>query len=535
MENKDLTFSDWLKDFGKLGKTEWVPIFSLFESRGGDEQITYFSAIIANDKVKDSLENYQWDLLLDGGRPGFETYHVKGESITEYCRFSDKGIEPLVYWRTFSGKKETHLEVAEEFRLYFNLFEKSLGESQNGETKVFIYTNDDGDEDEVVLIETNKVSVKLKYIKEYLAAKQAHLANYFEMMRLLKQTLEELGQARVDEIKKGNNYIYSLCVRNRSVGDIKSQGWLLGKKLIAGQKDFKPTLWESKKDERFEEFIIGVDEEGKKILASCNTDYQTKPGFLTPIFFKREVLKKYYESPSIFSVEDGYLRREGFWRLRMMNNHRDHVIVWLGDLKSLPYKEQTHWRTFNLTPSDRKISHTDFTRNIEGNFSDPEHPELCFKYKFRLFQEKWYKKFGWHLFHPLSSEDNHHMKSLHVPTTNDQKEFDDQVASIAKVLIDSLNGKDLTKGITVRKQNPGSIDKLEAFLNSQRLCMPQMITFLRNLQTLRSTGIAHRKGSNYEKIKKFFGIGKKDLPVVFEDILINCICVLNTLDNRFLK
>ena len=82
------------------------------------------------------------------------------------------------------------------------------------------------------------------------------------------------------------------------------------------------------------------------------------------------------------SVEDGYIKREGFWGLRALNNHREHVIAWLGDLKTLPHKEQTHWRAFNLTPSTRKISHTDFTRNIEGHFADPEHPELYFKYKF---------------------------------------------------------------------------------------------------------------------------------------------------------
>lgn len=535
MENKDLTFSDWLKDFDKLGKTEWVTVFSLSGSRRNNEQTTYFSAIIANDKVKDILKTYQWDLRLDGGRPGFIIHYVKGKSVTEYYRFSDKGIEPLVYWRTFSGKKESYLEVAEEFRLYFNLFEKNLGENLNGERKVFTYTDDDGDEDEVVLIETNKVSVKLKYLKEYLAAKQAHLAIYFEIMRFSKQTLEELGQAKVDKIKKGKDYIYSLLIRNLSLGDTRSQGWLLGKKLIAGEKDFKPTLWESKENEKFEEFIIGVDEEGREVLASCNTDYQSKPGFLTPVYFKREVLKKYYENPDKFSVEDGYLRREGFWSMRIMNNHRNHVVVWLGDLKALPYKEQTHWRAFNLTPSDRKISYTDFTRSIEGDFAEPEHPELYFKYKFRLFQEGWHKKFGWYLFHPLSDEDKYHMKSLHVPTTNDQKEFDDQVASIAKILIDSLNRKELVKDITVEKQNPGSIDILEVFLNSKGLSVPKMITFLRKLQSLRSTGVAHRKGSNYQEVKKFFGIDKKDLSIIFEDILIKCVCMLNVLENHFLK
>jgi len=209
--------------------------------------------------------------------------------------------------------------------------------------------------------------------------------------------------------------------------------------------------------------------------------------------------------------------------------------VWLGDLKYLPHKEQTHWRAFNLTPSTRKISHTDFTRNIEGSFADPEHPELYFKYKFELFREAWYKKFGWHLFKPLSDEDTHHMKSLHVPTTDGQKEFDDQVASITKIIIDSLNEKELEKGLTINKENPRGIDKLEAFLIADRFSVPKMIEFFRNLQALRSTGIAHRKGSNYEKIKRFFDIGNKDLPVVFEDILIKCIGILNTLEDHFLS
>ena len=62
-----------------------------------------------------------------------------------------------------------------------------------------------------------------------------------------------------------------------------------------------------------------------------------------------------------------------------------------------------------------------------------------------------------------------------------------------------------------------------------------MIEFFRNLQALRSTGVAHRKGGNYEKVKKFFSIGNKNLPAVFEDILIKCIWTLNTLENRFMS
>lgn len=361
-----------------------------------------------------------------------------------------------------------------------------------------------------------------------------HLAIYFEAMRFSDKTLEELSQKKIDEVKKGDNYTYSLCVRNLDLGDKKSQGWLLGKKLIAGLRDFNPTIWETKANKKFEEFIIGVDENGKEITCSCNIDYQDSPGFLTPVFFKREVLKKYYDNPDKYSVEDGHIKQNGFWGLRALNNHRDHVVAWLGDLKYLPYKEQTHWKAFNITPSTRKISHTDFTRNIEGNFADPEHPELYFKYKFELFQKAWHERLGWHLFKPLSAEDAHHVKSLHIPTTNEQKEFDDQVASITKIMIDSLNEKELEKGLTISKENPRGIDKFEVFLITDGFSASKMIEFFRNLQTLRSTSVAHRKGDNYEKIKKFFSIGDKEFQVVFEDILIKCIWALNTLESRFI-
>ncbi|MBI2356050.1 MAG: hypothetical protein HYV13_02505 [Candidatus Doudnabacteria bacterium] len=531
MEAKDLLFADFIKVIeGDLGKTEWVTVFEFLGDHTNIDNGTYFSALIADTKLKDVLERYDWDLRIGGGRPGFMTRYNNGKPTTEYYRYSEKGIEPLVYWRTFSGRKEFLLEISEEFRLYFNLLEK-ITDANN---KTLIYINDDGDEDQAVQISKNKVEIKLKYLKEFLAAKNIHLAIYFEAMRFLDKPLEKLGLRKIDEVKKHDNYTYSLCVRNLALGDRKSQGWLLGKKLIAGLKDFNPTIWETKADEKFEEFIIGVDENGKEITCSCNTDYQSSPGFLTPIFFKREVLKKYYDDPEKYSVEDGYIKREGFWGLQALNNHRDHVVVWLGDLKGMPYKEQTHWRAFNLTPSTRKISHTDYTRNIEGNFADPEHPELYFKYKFGLFQQAWHKQFGWHLFKPLSAGDEHHMKSLHVPTTNGQKEFDDQVASITKIMIDSLNEGELEKGLTITKENARGIDKFEAFSIAHGFSAPKMIEFLRNLQDLRSAGVAHRKGSKYEKIKKFFDIGDKELPVVFEDIIIKCVWVFNTLENRFI-
>ena len=53
------------------------------------------------------------------------------------------------------------------------------------------------------------------------------------------------------------------------------------------------------------------------------------------------------------------------------------------------------------------------------------------------------------------------------------------------------------------------------------------LDFLRKLQRLRSSGSAHRKGRNYEKIAKHFGIKNQNLRDVFTGILNSATNVLD--------
>ena len=55
------------------------------------------------------------------------------------------------------------------------------------------------------------------------------------------------------------------------------------------------------------------------------------------------------------------------------------------------------------------------------------------------------------------------------------------------------------------------------------------IDFLRNLQNLRSSGAAHRKGSNYRKIADEFQVDRQNLRTVFDGILRRALDVLNFL------
>ena len=65
-----------------------------------------------------------------------------------------------------------------------------------------------------------------------------------------------------------------------------------------------------------------------------------------------------------------------------------------------------------------------------------------------------------------------------------------------------------------------------------------MFEFIRNLQTLRSTSVAHRKSENnkdYIKTREYFEFDEKNHQEIFVDILIKTIWVLNSLENSLLR
>jgi len=129
----------------------------------------------------------------------------------------------------------------------------------------------------------------------------------------------------------------------------------------------------------------------------------------------------------------------------MDNNHPEYVIVWLGDLgKDLPCNEQTYWRTFNIPP-EGSVSKTCYKRHIMGEFADPESSDLRFKLELSQLKENCEKKYGWSLILELDQKDQHLLTALHLPTTEDQSEFDSQVLALTKILVDSLNEAELEK------------------------------------------------------------------------------------------
>jgi hypothetical protein len=78
------------------------------------------------------------------------------------------------------------------------------------------------------------------------------------------------------------------------------------------------------------------------------------------------------------------------------------------------------------------------------------------------------------------------------------------------------------------------ISKLDQFLKAHQYPNHQQrIQFLRNLQSLRSSSVAHRKGDNYKKIAKTLGLKESNRADVLKKILVQATDFLLSLEGHF--
>ncbi|MFE4601115.1 hypothetical protein ACFRKE_09675 [Kitasatospora indigofera] len=499
----------------KLGTEAWITVYEYTET--DQEKIAHFSALTTVDDVERSLSQTQWDLLIGNGGPGFCFY---GGGDWKYLPTGgdEAPIEALVHVRDFHGLRPDYMEISEQFRLFFNLYD----DRKSGKLVAF---EENGDEVEVVRSSPKKIQILAKYLRDYLAAREMVLLIFCEIDRWNVKDLEELGIEEAAEEDRKEDLTYSWWVSSKTpVGDKKTYARMIAKKVVHGTPGYRPSSLWGREDREYEQFTIGVDDAGRRVMFTCDEEELANhfgknagaPHYLTPVFFRKSVLNKYYSDPK-YSVRDGILFCGGFWSLRMDNNHTDYVIVFLGDLGHLAHAEQLYWKSFNVAP-DGDLSDVAFRRGMLGEWADAEEPALVFKSTYQRFREKWSQVNGWDLFKDLASEDHHFWQALHVPGDGNQREFDDQIMALSKVMVERLNDRGVSKFITL-EPNDKSIAKLEKYL--EYIGYPGRVefgTFLRYLNGLRS-GPAHVKGDSYRKAAVHFRVDEMGMSGAFGAML----------------
>lgn len=546
-ESERILFTDFLASMNKkFIESGWITVSAE----------CLHSALVSDEKLSEALSRYEWD--LSKGSNGVS--EILSDGKWSFCHDGIDVLEPFVLYRSANYDIGNYVELSQDFRVLLNMHDRYISPTEH----CFVVDNENGDWEKVAEIKGETIRIKLTILRKYLALRRMNLLLFFDEMRFSQQSFQELGLTPVmNQIVKDDDYIYnySSLVNCHADGN-KSGGWIMGKCVLRyREKDYNRDFFDQD-DRQYAEFIYDYDDEGETMSHSCKKETLSNyfvaigdnPLEMTPIFFKKEVLDKYYSNPNKYTVSDGAVGCEGSWSLHIDNDHRNYVIVPLVYLGNLDYSEQLYWKGYNVSPErEMGFSKTAYTRWIEGKFCDPMFPDLQFKYRFKQFNKKWEKQFGWPLFLPLIDEDEHRYKTLHCLTTeNNHSDFDEQILSMTKLVVDSLNQKCLQseiddsntevesflkeRKVTSSLELKAGIDKFQAFIFSKGMKCPDMVDFLRKVQSLRSNSVAHRKSNKRKdlaKLYEYFKLDELSEQQVLEDIFVKMIKTLNTLEKYF--
>lgn len=522
-----------IAEIDKLGCGEWTVLYEYQDNAMGSR--CSYSALLLSTQVAHALKTTSWDLSIGHGVPGLTQRREGDEEVTTYDRFGMDGVEPILHCRDFHGIKPRQFDLSEEFRLFHNLYHDRHNDR-------YIHVDDRGNEVIAAEISPGRAMVLTRLLRQYMAARQLALALFFD-----HRAHSDLDLATVKPALSPINKVAADRRYSFNVGDFDGKAFsrVVGKRIVFPLPITQCGVWpyDQEQQARYVDFIISVDERGSPVTHSCDPDglanyfgkNEQAPHYLTPVWFTRDVLSKYYDQPNKFSVEDGYLRCGSLWGVQIDNNMPDHVVVYLGDLGlDLHYEEQAHWRHYNVTPSGRQPSETNFRRSFLAEFADPSAPDLVFKQRYAQLNEMWLAKFRWSIFRAPHEDDAHVLTQFRVPVSESLGEFDNQVLFLVKLVIDSLNEAELAKACGGTLPNEQGIGKLERYLKAQNY--PNVIRdidALRLLQRLRSTGVAHRKGENFNKVRTSVGLDRDSRRDVFRGLLAGVNQMLSDLSAHF--
>ena len=496
-KNEELLQKHIIDDFFVKELPDWITVYSHKKLLKDQSKIEIFrhSCICPVSYVEKALEDNDWDLEIGHGNPTLiEQCDHKGKLVAEYSRYgNDDGLEPIVIAQDIPGATENPApRVSEELILFLNLY-------RDGDT---LYAVDDsGEAEEAVRYRDKEITIRKKYLMHFMSAKQMALLLFIQNTY---STTEKHTGNPLDKIEKDTSLIYHLSTLEDPGPQYKSATCLIGKRIIL------PAERNIRRQKQYEKFIYKEDSTGEPLEFSCNPKglgkNGTSPGYLTPIYFSKSVLKKYYDDSIKYTVSDGDISCDGLWSLQIDNDRMSTIMVFLGDLGKLPSKEQRYWRSFNIPPSDNSISRTNCARSFLGAFCDAKSPEFEFKQLYRDFNNKWQNEQGWSLLRSGNTDNvESDLKKFRIPLSYEDSEFKNSLLLLSKLLNDRLDKANIKKHInrplSDEEEKFGSIKLLKIYIEENNIGT-EFAKVLENIQLLRSKGVAHTEQSGYQEALK---------------------------------
>ena len=339
-----------------LGRELWVQVSGSKDINGASA--AFWAALMPVENIDEAYRDYSWNSYIGTQCPGFIEY---GDKITyEANPLNFDSCLNIVQYREFYGIKPNYVEISEEFCLLNNLY-------HDINTNIFYEIEENGECTEVAKIINNDCAyIKLKSLMKFAAAKQMALLLFFDIRVKISGSLQKNGLKEFSTTVNEDGLFFGLWGGEQRLLETYSYSILMGKRILLPKPveecGYEP--YSRNEENEYPEYIIGIDEYGEPRSYTSNPAklsnyFGANPGaphYLTPVFFKKEVLQRYLSRPNIFSVEAGYLRCQSLWGIEIDNEHKDMVSVYLGDLgRDLPVQEHSHWKQYNIA-TDARLS-----------------------------------------------------------------------------------------------------------------------------------------------------------------------------------
>jgi hypothetical protein len=513
-----LSFEDW-RHTPETAPRGWVTVYRSVDDNG--DFFTWSAcARVADGTTAALLESPDWEVRhQDHGKPYFFTSGT--DSDVQFAPNTSETVDgteflPFVLHRTFPDSSRNTVELVQHFLLYHEAF-------HDEERSAFARIDDAGESHTVARIEPCGSGIAILVnehdLRDYLAAQRCVLVRYHDHRRVSTEDIRADIEGDFEERILGTertSFRLWLNTRDALSGAYEGHSRLLGKDIIEGypEADARHTGGATRE---YETFVIDEGPSGDEIVETCNPDelsnYFTdrgKPHFLTPVFFRRDVLTKYYAAPSKYTVGPRYLSCYTLWGLRMDETREQLVQVWLGDLADLPYMEQKHWRQYNVRPQGQ-ITNERWRADFGAEFTDlplSQHPHRHALQLRGRVNDLTVAAYGEPLFRDMASGDAYVVNTFHVPLTDEIQEADSQIQAAAKLFVDALD-ESLIVRLGGDREQKGSINRLKSWLGTMGLAesaVGTIVSPLRDIQSLRSSGSAHLKGKNYARALHTAGV-----------------------------
>ena len=483
------------------GREPWTIVYDDWNHEDGARGGRY--ACFAQPEQRQRIVSHrEWDFTEVDGIPSFRS-NDEGKEV--YCRNGNVlGFEPLIIKQEFHGVVPDSLLLSEEFRLLMNLWTDST--SRN-----FYMISDDGSKELVVRFNATRIEIRTPVLRCYQAIRQLDLVLFTDSQSYTRcfvpdVLLDDLNCERLMDDNLG--YIFRNVTKVTHRPGVSNRSFLLAKRILPPpSSDEKCGIWSrEKKQDDYPKFIIGEDGNGNPVRYVCNPDKLSGsdldvPTYCTSVFFKRDVLRRYYDNSELYSVSDKYLGCAQKWGVQIDNSNSHVVSVYLGDIgRDIPSSHWQHWSSYNIPPIYSR-SKSGIRCSFLGQFVGRDNPEHQFKRKYSELQKVWEQSWGWRLHREPAKQDAGVIKRLRVPLNETEAEFKQQLLNLALVLVDLLNEKSIGKECPEAKnEKGGGISKLECFLKYYSYHhVERDISVLRTVQSMRSRIAAHASGSSGQK------------------------------------